>query len=127
MHARCSNKAFKQYNDYGGRGIKVCQRWSGKDGALNFITDMGPRPKGATVERRENDEDYSPNNCYWGTRKEQGRNKRNNLRVTYKGRTQCLSAWAEELGCHQSALYYRIVTAGWPVNKAMETLFRNRT
>jgi hypothetical protein len=87
---------------------------------------MGPRPAGATVERRNNSKDYSPSNCHWASRKAQNRNKRSNLNLTYKGRTQCLTAWAEELDMSWATLYYRVVTAGWSTKQAMETPVRSR-
>lgn len=71
------------------------------------------------IERRDNDKDYSRGNCFWATRRQQARNKRNNRRVTAFNKTQCLAAWAEETGIPYGALYWRIVTAGWPAEKAL--------
>lgn len=87
---------------------------------------MGERPDGLTIERRDNTKGYSPDNCIWATRKTQSRNKCNNLLITFDGRTQCLAAWAEELSLSQSCLYYRIVTAKWPSEKAMTTPSKGR-
>jgi hypothetical protein len=73
MKERCSNPKNKDYANYGGRGIRVCERWHTYD---NFLADMGPRPPGLSIERRNNNLGYSPDNCYWATRLEQNHNQR---------------------------------------------------
>lgn len=92
MHMRCSNPETESYPQYGGRGIRVCDRWKSFE---NFAADMGERPKGTSIERDDFNADYSPSNCRWATAKEQGRNKSNNALITAFGQTRCLTEWAE--------------------------------
>jgi len=74
MIRRCYSPKRKRYPDYGGRGIRVCKRW--RESFANFFADMGPRPKRLTLERKNNDGNYTPKNCCWATRKQQVHNRR---------------------------------------------------
>ena len=76
MKDRCRNKNNKAYKNYGGRGIKVCDRWVGRQGFWNFVDDMGNRPKGYSLDRIDSNGDYEPSNCRWATRHLQNINKR---------------------------------------------------
>lgn len=108
MHNRCYNQKQKSYPDYGGRGISVDARWHGAEGYKNFVADMGPCPDGHSIEREDNDANYGPNNCKWATRLEQGRNKRNNRKITAGAETKTLAEWARTLGCTNGAILARI-------------------
>jgi len=74
MKNRCCNKKFKDWKNYGGRGIHICKRW--KNSFVNFLKDMGKRPKGLTLDRINNNGNYTPSNCRWATWKQQAINKR---------------------------------------------------
>ena len=78
MHQRCYNSRYHGFAAYGGRGIRVCARWhkSNPNGFRNFVADMGKRPDGTSIDRLDNDGDYEPSNCRWGTPDQQRSNKR---------------------------------------------------
>jgi hypothetical protein len=116
MTARCTNPKHIVYKHYGGRGIKVCERWHSFS---NFLEDMGEKPKGLTLERSDNNKDYSPENCYWATRKQQGRNKRNSRILTLNGISMTLSEWSEKLGVRPSVIHCRIHKLGWSIENAL--------
>jgi len=80
MLKRCYGETDPHYKNYGGRGIKVSERWRGPKGFTNFVTDMGERPSGLTLDRKDNDGNYEHNNCRWATKSQQQSNRRS-LRV----------------------------------------------
>lgn len=86
MHARCEEPSHIEYKRYGARGIRVCERWCGKAGFINFLADMGPRPSlQHSIDRINSDSNYEPTNCRWADRLMQARNKRNTIWVVVKG------------------------------------------
>jgi len=117
MRERCSNPHNKKFADYGGRGIKVCERWDRFD---NFLADMGRKPTaGHSIDRYpSNDGNYEPSNCRWATSLEQGQNKRNNHLLSFGGETLTMAAWARRLGCTNTALIARI-NSGWSVERTL--------
>jgi len=105
MIARCSNPRNTRYHRYGGRGIKVCERWQKFE---NFLEDMGERPDGMTIERKENDGNYEPSNCKWATRNEQAKNtSRNRFIETSRGRMVVADA-ARLAGVTPGTISYRL-------------------
>lgn len=117
MRSRCESPNHSAYKCYGGRGIKVCERWMVFE---NFLADMGEPPAGMTIERINNDAGYSPENCKWATRAEQANNRRGMLLLTLNGETMCLTAWAKRKGINNGTLAYR-VRSGWSAQKALTT------
>lgn len=93
------------YPYYGGRGIKVCERW--KDFA-NFLQDMGEKPAGMTIDRINVDGDYCPENCRWADAIEQMNNRRNVHRLTANGITDTIRGWSERTGLPQDTIYLRL-------------------
>jgi hypothetical protein len=118
MISRCVDRNNADYNDYGGRGIVVCQRW--RESFEAFIEDMGLPPPGTSIDRIDNDGPYSPENCRWATAKEQANNKRNNLFFACSGETLSLAQWAEKTGQSLEGLYQRIYR-GWNIQDAIFT------
>ena len=107
MKARCRNKKDPAYPNYGGRGIDVCELW--KNSFMAFYEDMGPKPSDDhCIERIDNEGNYEPGNCRWATPAEQGINKRNNVMLTYKGETLCMTHWQRKLGL-RDLHYYHLV------------------
>lgn len=117
MKSRCTNSDDANYPRYGAREIRVCKRWL--ESFDNFLADMGYRPDGRSIERRNNNGDYKPSNCYWGTKREQSLNTRRTLWLTYNGVTQPASEWATQLGINRSTLYKRLNRSGWTVEEAL--------
>lgn len=97
MKSRCYSETNREYRHYGARGIKVCERWQGKSGFQNFLDDMGERPNGMTLDRKDVNEDYSPDNCRWASWHEQQSNRRNNNRVTGVGWHKSNKSWFASL------------------------------
>lgn len=104
MKARCTNSKNKSYIDYGARGIKVCDRWL--ESFENFYSDMGDKPAGDySLDRVDNDLDYSPDNCRWATRDEQNRNKRCNKQVTVNDVVMLVSEYADQINTPRTTVY----------------------
>ena len=117
MITRCYNTKNKKYLYYGGRGIKVCDRW--RYSFQLFLKDMGPPPSGHSIDRMDNNKDYAPGNCRWATPKQQANNRRDNVFLTFKGKTQTISQWSEELGVNRGMISQRIQRYGWSVDRTL--------
>lgn len=117
---RCTREKHRNWADYGGRGITVCERWRSFP---NFLADMGEAPSWGTVDRRDNSGNYEPGNCFWAGRKAQARNTRRNIVIIYDGRSQSLSAWAEEFEANYWLLHSRY-RLGWSPERMFEDLLR---
>lgn len=115
MKQRCNNPKDKAYKRYGGRGIKICDRWNT---FANFLADVGDPPSGLSLDRIDNNGNYEPGNCKWSTRKEQQNNMRTNTFLTYKGERKTIAQWSDELKLNLS--YDRMVqrlSQGWSLRK----------
>jgi len=110
MRQRCFNKSSKQYPQYGGRGITVCDRW--KDSVENFIADMGPRPKGMSLDRIDNNGNYEPANCRWATPRQQQNNCRNTRVLTANGASLPIQEWGRRIGIPANVIKWRL-SRGW--------------
>lgn len=127
MQARCYNENNDQYKDWGGRGITVCDRWLGDEGFVNFFADMGKRPSEKhTIERGNNDGNYSPDNCSWELKEVQANNTRSNVFITYNGQTKTVANWGKKIGIPGKVLRKRI-KRGWGIEAVLTTpLLKNQ-
>lgn len=116
---RCYRPATESYPLYGGRGIKVCDRWRGSFEA--FLADVGLRPSSRhSLDRHPNtDGNYEPGNVRWATTKEQNQNRRNSVRLTFDGETRTLTEWAELYGLSYSRLQQRLFVEGCSLTDAL--------
>lgn len=114
MKNRCLNPSAVKWKNYGGRGIKVCERWLKFE---NFLEDMGPRPSlKYSINRIDNNGDYTPENCEWADAVTQANNASSTIMITANGKTASLCDWARDLGVTRTFLYKRKF-AGWPDDK----------
>ena len=128
MKKRCLNPNATQYKDWGGRGIKICDRWLGESGFSNFLADMGNKPSEKhSIDRINVDGNYCPENCRWATAKHQANNTRRNRMLSAFGRVQTLSEWAAETGVAEHCVRLRIDRYNWSTEKALSTPHRSST
>lgn len=116
LRNRCRSHINQAYDNYGGRGIIVCDRWF--ESYDEFYADMGERPKNMTIERINTDGNYEPGNCRWATRAEQNRNSRANRIIEFAGQKKLLVEWAQELGIGYDTLRDRF-NSGMSVERAL--------
>jgi hypothetical protein len=123
IRARCNDENATKWCDYGGRGIKVCDRWSD---FTNFYADMGPRPSPQhSIDRIRSSGDYCPENCRWATPREQHNNRVSTRYLSYAGETLSLADWADKLGVPYNTLYSRVFK-GWTVDRVLNVPVRTR-
>lgn len=119
MKTRCYNPKATKYYLWGGRGIKVCDRWLKFDG---FFKDMGPSYiEGYQIDRINNDGNYEPSNCKWSSPTEQSRNRRSNRFIEYKGQIKTVAEWASLSGLKPSAFRQRLYCMHWTLEKCLTT------
>lgn len=118
MRQRCGNPKAEGYANYGGRGIAVCDRWD--TSFENFLADMGPMPKGHSIERRDNDGNYEPGNCYWLPKNKQSLNRRGNIYVEINGTLVTAAEAARQIGMKYTTFLYRL-NAGRSITSMRET------
>lgn len=117
MLSRCNNPHSAAFHNYGGRGIRVCDRWTK---FTVFLADMGEPTPGMTLDRIDNARDYCPDNCRWSDRKMQGRNTRRNRHLTVRGDVKLMCEWAEIVGISVGTIHNRL-RLGWTDEQAVLT------
>jgi hypothetical protein len=117
MRQRCCNPNNPAYPNYGGRGITIASAWDTFD---QFLADLGEVPDGMTLERKDNNKGYGPDNCVWASRLEQGRNTRKCRQISHNGQTKTLGEWADQYGINRQTLGKRLDT-GWSMERALST------
>lgn len=123
MRARCLSPKCHAFKWYGGRGIKIDPAW---DDFAVFLLDMMPSwQMGLTLERKDNNGDYSSQNCIWASRKQQALNRRDNRRITVRGVTKTITDWARSLGGNNALVHHRL-ELGWSLEKALTTRAKPR-
>ena len=119
MRQRCNDSNHKSYPRYGGRGISISKDWNNYLVFEEWALSSGYKSN-LTLDRRNNDLNYGPDNCRWVTRLENLRNTRRSPDIEFNGKSQCLPAWADDIGCTPNALRYRFAS-GWSKERALTT------
>lgn len=122
MIARCLDPYHTRWPKYGGAGVQVFEAWHSFDG---FRRDMGRRPEGHVLSRRDKGGDYTPDNCYWERREEAARRYRSSTTLTYQGETLLIAEWSRRLGLPTERIRRRFVAYGWSVGEALGLEPRN--
>lgn len=119
MINRCRYLHHRPNRRHAGRGIRVCERWLGENGFVNFLADMGPKPSPQhSLDRINNDGNYEPGNCRWATRSQQQRNTSYNRIIVYDGLALCTQEWQERTGIPRARIEQRL-RRGWSVARAL--------
>lgn len=125
MKKRCNNPRDTHYTLYGGRGIAVCDEWQEFMPFYEWAMNNGYQ-KGLVIDRTDNNQGYSPNNCRFVTVKENNCNKRNNRIFEFNGEHKTLSQWTQELGLPYKIILQRINKLNWPIDRALITPIKPR-
>lgn len=120
MKSRCYTRSNKDYWRYGGKGIQVCQEWRSDFGVFRQWAENFGYADDLTLDRKENDKDYTPDNCRWATRKEQSNNVQRNRRIVAFGESKTASQWARDPRCKTSlsGIFYRL-NQGWDEERVL--------
>lgn len=121
MISRCYYEKNKYYQNYGGRGISVCDEWRNNFELFMKWSLNNHYANNLTIDRIDNDKGYSPDNCKWVTRFVQMNNTRNNRLLDYNGQTKTVAEWSRYANISYDVLHSRIFRYHWPVDKALET------
>lgn len=119
MIQRCVNNKSKDYPDYGGRGISVCDAWRDDFSKFHEWSLSNGYADGMTIDRKNNDLGYCPENCKWVSVKNQMRNQRKTIFIEWNGQRKALTEWAELIGISEKTLRARLINYKWPVEKAL--------
>lgn len=122
MKSRCYNHRNVGYRHYGGKGIRVCEKWLDSYGAFKEWALLNGYNDELTLDRRDINKDYCPENCRWATFTEQQNNTSRTRRILYNGNTQSVAEWARELGLPYTILYSRLKQSGWDAVKVFREL-----
>ena len=109
MKLRCNNPTNASYKNYGAKGIGYCERWETFE---LFLEDMGERPEGMTLDRRDRSKDYCPENCRWATRKQQSEDRSITVWIEHDGQRHTATEWSRITGIKLTTILYRL-KAGW--------------
>jgi hypothetical protein len=124
MKTRCTNEKCQDWHRYGGRGIRVCERWMM---FANFLEDMGSTwREGLTLDRINVNGDYTPENCRWADKLTQANNTRTNVLVEFQGEFDTLTRWARRMGLPEKAVACRYYNYGWGIEKTLTQPLRHR-
>lgn len=124
MRERCRDEDAVNFARYGGKGIKVCERWLFS--FENFLADMGERPIGESLDRIDSSSDYSKENCRWASREIQARNRSNNRHFEINGQKKCLIEWTLKYEIDYFLVCGRL-NAGWEIERALTQPIRKST
>ncbi len=124
MKSRCYNEKATNFHRYGGRGITICDRWLSS--FTNFYLDMGSCPGNKSIDRKDNNGNYTPSNCRWATCTEQSDNTSRTKHITYNGKTMNLSEWSKRLGDKYGHVVSKRLLRGWSEEEAVSKGIRGR-